>query len=72
MKWPSDFPHMMRHLRPTFICHEEVPGHFAHKDGQWFSIGKRKEGDVDTDYVLADRDVELVTDPDVLAKLKVF
>jgi hypothetical protein len=69
MKWPSDFPHMTGPAGPTFMGANGIKGFYAHKDGEWFRIGKRKEGDVDTDYVLADRGVELVTDPDVLAKL---
>ena len=54
---------------PSFMCSEHIKGHFAYKGDQWFTIGKRKKDDIDTDYALADRPVELVTDPHVLAEL---
>lgn len=70
MKWPSDFPNMKSfNGSPCFIGHEGLTGKFAYKDEQWFTIGKRKEGDVATSGALVDRDVELITDPAILAKL---
>jgi hypothetical protein len=72
MKWPSDFPHMTvmtGRSGPVFLYHSDLKAKFAYKGDQWFSIGKRKEGDIDEPPVYAERDVELVTDPDTLAKL---
>lgn len=65
MKWPSDFPHMTRGNGPILIGYEGIGGWFAYKGSQWFSVKKRKDGEP----LEADRDVELVTDPAILAKL---
>jgi hypothetical protein len=63
MKWPTDFPHMaVSESGPILLYHNELHAPFAYKEEQWFSVGKQKEGD-------AERDAELVTDPDILAKL---